>query len=48
MKKLENEVGRIDEEVKIEMLTWKKKELKEYEVPIVPFKETEAPLNILL
>ena len=48
MKKLEDEVGRIDEEVKIEMLTWKIKEHKEPEIPIVPFKETEAPLNILL
>jgi len=48
MKKLEEEVGWIDEEVKIEMLTRKNKELKEPEVPIIPFKETEAPLNILL
>ena len=48
MKKLEQEIGRIDEEVKIEMLTWKAKDQKPPEVPIIPFKDTEAPLNLLL
>ena len=48
MKKLDDEIVWIDEEVKLEMLWRKDKESKQPEIPIVPFKDTEAPLNILL